>query len=69
MNNLNFATNEELTEKLDKIFVTLPQDKQHALIKISSSLYINSEEELNQSLKKLSKIISKYLFLHVKIGQ
>ena len=30
MNNFNFATNEELTEKLDKIFAALPQDEQHA---------------------------------------
>lgn len=58
MNNLNFATNEELTEKLDKIFAALPQDEQHALIKISSSLYVNSEEKLNQSLKNSLKLLA-----------
>ena len=45
MNNLNFATNEELTEKLDKIFAALPQDAQHSLIQISSSIYSSSEGE------------------------
>lgn len=51
MNNLNFATNEELTEKLDKIFAALPQDAQHSLIKISSSLYSSSEGESSPGLK------------------
>ena len=51
MNNLNFATNEELTEKLDKIFAALPQDAQHSLIQISSSLYSSSEGESSPSLK------------------
>jgi len=51
MNNFNFATNEELTEKLDKIFAALPQDEQHALIQISSSLYSSSEGESSPGLK------------------
>lgn len=51
MNNLNFATNEELTEKLDKIFAALPQDAQHSLIQISSSLYSSSEGESSPGLK------------------
>ena len=70
MNNLNFATNEELTEKLDKIFVTLPQDAQHSLIQISSSLYSSSEGESSPGLKNslilLANICSRALNLDSK---
>ena len=51
MNNLNFASKEEVAEKLDKIFAALPQDAQHSLKQISSSLYLSSKGELSPGLK------------------